>query len=134
MRKLIAILLLFAIAAVTSVGSGSNGGTTIKTDNGGLVLSVQPDASIVVADEATVYTYTCLQEASTFEGKEGASFTESTGVPFSMAFCPLFGPNDLVDDNQYLRDSEHITNRITTDSGYNSIEGARLKIVYPFLC
>lgn len=132
MSKLLSNLVLFAFAVMPFVSSGTDGGKTIKTDYGGIELSVSTstDAFNVVADEATVSTDICLQKTGTFEGKETSPITFSKGVPFKMAFCPLFGPIDWDYDNQYLANYKHITNRTSTSSGYNRIEGARLKIVY----
>ncbi len=135
MRKMIAVLSMFAIVAMTFVSSGSNGGTTVKTDYGGYVLSIMSiDELIAVAENATISTDICLKETSTFERKEEAS-PNTFDNSLDLAFCPLFGPNDWSVHNQDLDEFNRSKEpRTITSSGHNSIKGARLKIVLPALC
>jgi len=135
MRKLIAVLSLFAIVALTSVSSGSNGGTTIKTDYGGIIeMPLHAGSFMFVADEATVPTGICLKETGTFERMYDAPETLfSKGVPI-LVFSPIFGPIDHTGDNQHLAHDNPVSNDSYLRSGHNSIKGARLKIVLPALC
>ena len=134
MSKLLSVLVLFAFAAMPFVSSGSDGGKTIKTDYGGIELSVSTDAFTVIADEAILSADIGFKEPGTFEGREASLNLFDNDSLFDLAFCPLFGPIDWPVDNQHLAYSKHITDRTLTSSGYNSILGARLKIVLPARC
>jgi len=126
MKKVIAVLLLFATAALTSFSSGSEGGKTVKTDYGGIELPLDIDAFTFVADEAPVPTGICLKEAYTFERMYEPSLTV-----FSFIFSPYTnGAEPRPDYNHPTID----LNQGTPHSGYNSIEDARLKIVLPLRC
>lgn len=134
MRNIVAVLMLFAMCAVSFVSSGSDGGNTAKTDYGSYVLSMSIDAFIVVANEVAVSTDISLKETGTFERKEEVSFIEfSTAEPYNPECYPLFGPSEWSDDNQRLA-YKHSTRRTHASSGYISATGAGLKILLPALC
>lgn len=125
MRNIVAVLLFFAICTITFVSSGSDGGKTIKTDYGGIELSIDHDALNFVADEATVSTDIVLKETGTFERKE-----EASPITYDFTFSPFSNDAEPRSDS-----SQHFDpNQGTTKSGHNSIEDARLKIVLPLRC
>lgn len=126
MNPIKAIVLLFVMTIATSVSYSDDGATTKNTDYGGMELTIGTDVFIAVAtDEVVISTDICFKEAGTFERKE-----EASPIIFSFTFSPYIADPEPIPDydqgNHFRSDNPH--------SGHNSIDGARLKILFPIRC